>query len=243
MHRGAAEGHRVLISAPYGRDAQSVAALLQSHGYGALPCDGLDVLAQRFDEHAGAILVTEEALATDLGPLHRALEGQPAWSDIPFILLAGRQAGRALATEAIRRRLPDNATNVVLLERPLSTESLLSAIASAMRARQKQFQLRDQVAALEDERRRLFTLLENLPVGVAFVGASGETQVANPAFRRFTPQGSIPSRDRTAQSRWEAYEADGTRVAPEDFPGARSLRGELAAGTEFLYHASDDDSV
>ena len=243
MHRAAPNGHQVLICAPYGRDADSVTGLLRHHGYDALPCAGLDDLARNFGEHAGVILLTEEALAADLGPLHRALDHQPAWSDIPFVLLAGRQAGRALSTEAIRRRLPDNATNVVLLERPLSTESLLSAIASAMRARQKQFLLRDQVTALEDERRRLSTLLDNLPIGVAFVGARGETQLVNPAFRRFSPQAQIPSRQTEAQSRWEGRGENGERLQPQDYPGARSLRGEVVEGIEFLYHAPDRPSV
>jgi signal transduction histidine kinase len=243
VHRTAAEGHRVLISAPYGRDAESVSALLRANGYEAGVCATLVELADSFDEHVGAILVTEEALATDLGPLHRALEGQPAWSDIAFILLAGRQASRHLPADAIRRRLPDSATNVVLLERPLSTESMISAVASAMRARQKQFQMRDRVAELDSERRRLSTLLENLPVGVAFVNPAGETLLANPAFRRFSPEGTIPSLNSDAHSRWEASDQKGRKIGRSDFPGARSLRGELVQGMEFLYHAPEETDV
>jgi len=239
VHRTAPEGHRVLISAPYGSDAESVASLLRTNGYDALVCSRLDELADGIDDHAGAILVTEEALSAQLGVLQHALERQPAWSDIPFILLAGRQAGRPVATEAIRRRLPDNATNVVLLERPLSTESLLSAIASAMKARQKQFLLRDQVAELEAERRRLSTLLENLPIGVAFISTEGNTESVNPAFQQFGIDGMIPSLDPAIRSRWEGCDPDGNRLQPDDFPGARSLRGERVEGVEFLYHAPD----
>jgi PAS domain S-box-containing protein len=243
VHKTAPVGHRVLISAPYGRDAESVATLLRADRYDAVICPGLEDLADSLDEHTGAILVTEEALAADLGPLHRALARQAAWSDIPFILLAGRQAARSVSAEAIRRRLPDNATNVVLLERPLSTESLLSAIASAMRARQKQFQIRDRVAELDAERRRLSTLLDNLPIGIAFIGSDGDTQVINPAYHRFSPGGVIPSADPQRLSHWEGYDAERRRIESHDFPGARALRGETVRGAEFLYHADDDGSV
>ncbi|WP_232476334.1 PAS domain-containing hybrid sensor histidine kinase/response regulator [Flavisphingomonas formosensis] len=243
MHRTAPEGHRVLITAPYGRDAESVALLLRDRGYDALICSSLTDLARSLDEHAGAILITEEALANELGTLRQVLEDQPAWSDIPFILLAGRRKVRPFSAEVVRGRLPANATNVVLLERPLSTESLLSAIASAMRARQKQFQMRDQVAALDAERRRLSTLLENLPVGVAFVGPTGDTQLVNPAFRRFSIQDVIPSLDPDGRHRWEAYDASGERLTSRDFPGARSLRGEMVQGVEFLFHAPDETNV
>jgi len=246
VHRTAPEGRRVLVSAPYGNDAQSVARLLSDHGYDAEICPTLTEVADAIDEHVGVALVTEEALVADLGPLHRALETQPAWSDVPFVLLAGRQAGRALSTEAIRRRLPDSATNVILLERPLSSESLVSAIASAMRARQKQFEIRDQLAelvheraALVEERTRLTTLLDALPVGIAFVNEDGTTLLSNPEYRRFLPSGEIPSRLPDGELRWEGYEADGSRIGRDRFVTARALRGERVQGIEFRHHPRD----
>lgn len=243
VHRTAFEGHRVLITAPYGRDAESVASLLRDNGYDALVCPSVDDLAASFNDRAGAILITEEALSGQVGALRLALEQQPNWSDIPFILLAGRQAGRPIAAEAIKRRLPDSATNVVLLERPLSTESLLSAIASAMKARQKQFLLRDQVAELDTERRRLSTLLDNLPIGVTFIGPDGDTQLANPAFGRFGIERLIPSLDSNIRQRWEAHDQDGRSLTPDEFPGARALRGETVDGVEFLFHPQHEPDL
>src|SRR5262249_28037696 len=145
----------------------SVSQLLTNHGYDAAICLSLHDFAAGIDDHAGVVLVTEEALAGDLAPLQRALAAQPAWSDIPFTLLAGRRTGRVRTSEAVRRRLPDNATNVILLERPLSTESLLSAITAAMRARQRQFQMRDQLAELDAQRTRLAEAAEGLDAEVA----------------------------------------------------------------------------
>jgi signal transduction histidine kinase/DNA-binding response OmpR family regulator len=216
-----------------------MAALLQAQGYDVFVCTDLDEMAARIDTHIGAVLLTEEALAVDLGPLHRVLDAQPTWSDIPFVLLAGRQAGRRETTEAIRRRLPESAINVVLLERPLSSESLISAIASAMRGRQKQFEIRDRMADIDAQNARLSALLDHLPVGVAFVDSTGATVIANPAFRRFQPDGSIPSWSPDGEERWIGYDESGERVRRDRFVSVRALRGETVAGAEFLYHPAD----
>lgn len=217
--------------------------LLAADGHDAVVCATLDEMADRIDDRVGAVLVTEEALAVDLGPLHRALEAQPTWSDVPFIFLAGRQAGRSETVEAIRRRLPNSAVNVVLLERPLSSESLLSAVASAIRGREKQFEIRDRIADLDAERLRLSTLIDHLPVGIAFVGADGQSRLTNPAFRRFQPTGEVPSRTANGEEQWVGYEADGSRIKRDRFVAARALRGETVEGIEFRYHPEHGEPV
>ena len=243
MHKAASTSLRVLVSAPYGSDAESVARLLQNEGHAVQICPTLDDVAKAIDEQTGVALVTEEALLANLEPLRLALDAQPAWSDVPFVLLAGRQAGRFASSESVRRRLPDNALSVILLERPISGESLVSAVASGIRARQKQLLIRDQFAAIDAERSRLNTLLENLPVGVAFVNADGSTLLSNPAFRRFLPSGEIPARLPNAEEMWEGYEEDGSRITRDRFVTMRALRGEHVPGLEFLHHPARGPSV
>ena len=243
MHKAASTSLRVLVSAPYGSDAESVARLLQNEGHAVQICPTLDDVAKAIDEQTGVALVTEEALLANLEPLRLALDAQPAWSDVPFVLLAGRQAGRFASSESVRRRLPDNALSVILLERPISGESLVSAVASGIRARQKQLLIRDQFAAIDAERSRLNTLLENLPVGVAFVNADGSTLLSNPAFRRFLPSGDIPARLPNAEEMWEGYEEDGSRITRDRFVTVRALRGEHVPGLEFLHHPARGPSV
>jgi len=243
VHRSAAEGHRVLIVAPYGRDAESVSGLLTSNGYDARICDTFGEVAAHLDAHAGVILVTEEALASDLSPLESALMVQPPWSDIPFILLTGRRAGRDRPAEAMRQRLPSNATNVVLIERPLSAESLLSTIVSAMRARQRQFVIRDQLAELDTQRTRLETLLENLPIGVAFLDTQGSSVLTNPAFKQFSKSGKCPAFDVDAELHWQAQDRDGAPLPRDKFPSARALKGEHVTGIELRYYGLDSGPV
>jgi PAS domain S-box-containing protein len=147
-HRTAAEGHRVLIVAPYGRDADSVASVLTADGYHAAAYLDLATVAEAIGDDTGAVLLTQEALREDLTPLRLTLERQPAWSDIPFILLAAAHPGRGPSIDAIRRTLFEIATNAIVLERPLGSFSLISAVAAAMRSRQKQFEMRDRLAEL-----------------------------------------------------------------------------------------------
>ncbi len=217
--------------------------LLKRQGYDAHICQRLTDVAGRLDEHVGVILLTEEALATDLAPLSEALLAQPTWSDIPLVLLAGRQAGIARSGDTIRRRLPDRVNNVVLLERPLSSESLVSAIDSAMRARQKQFEIRDRILELDAQHAQMRVLLEHLPVGVAFVDTDHKTLVSNPAFRRFTPTGAVPSQLPDGEERWIGYDHTGDRIKRDQFVTVRALRGETVEGSEFLFHPLQGDDV
>ena len=154
-HRRAAEGHRVLVVAPYGRDAESAVALLRREGYDAQALPTLDAAAGAVDEHVGVLLLTEEALRGGLHRLHEAMGAQPDWSDPPFILLTGAHRGNRATVDAIRARMGELTGNAIVLERPLGAASLLSAVTSAMRARQKQFQMRDQIAALAHARDEL----------------------------------------------------------------------------------------
>lgn len=146
---------RILICAPFGRDAPSVAARLCASGFDARICADLSELAAAFDHLTGAILITDEALNGQVQALANTVAGQPPWSDVPFILLTSRHPDGLLLPEQAGRRLLSLATNVVVLERPLGTRSLLSAIETALRNRQRQFDLRDRIQELRESREAL----------------------------------------------------------------------------------------
>jgi len=97
--------------------------------------------------------------------------------------------------------------------------------------------LRLSEARLLDERTRLATLIESLPVGVCFLTPSGEVLLSNPAYRRFLPGGVLPSRLPDADRHWIAWGRDGERLSKDQYPGARALRGQATAGTDFLHRA------
>lgn len=178
----------VLLLAPYGRDAESLASIIGEKGYRSAIASSLDDLARRLDDSVGAVLLTEEAIAGNPAALVAALRNQESWSDIPFVLLrAPRSSGPGK-----RAALPDEALNVVELERPLSAASLVSAVTSALRARQKQFIIRDQMVRLEESQSlqaeseaELRLIADSIPVLIGFVDTNLIYRFANLAYEEW----------------------------------------------------------
>lgn len=124
---------RILILAPRGRDAPVIAETLANQGHRSLICANLAALIEALQENAGAAILTEEAMAQDgTETLSAWLAAQPSWSDFPFIVLVTKQPGKRTQADAARLQAMGN---IVLLERPINAETLVSAAASAVRAR------------------------------------------------------------------------------------------------------------
>jgi len=95
-------------------------------------------------EGAGAAIISEEAFVDDsLDRLLEVLHQQPSWSDFPLILLT--VSGRVTAESERLRELRRPLGNIFLLERPIRPETLLSTLEIALRGRQRQYQIRDQI--------------------------------------------------------------------------------------------------
>ena len=226
----------LIICAPLRGDAASLQRLF-TQGYHTRYLSTLNEVAAALGDETGIIVFTEEALRQELNALAQALERQPTWSDIPLVLLASDSKRSGRGNDLLRRQLPAAATNLVILERPLSGASLLSSVAAAWRSRLRQFEMRDRLAELAQERERLQTLLENLPVGVCFMDAQGRTLVSNPFYEQYVPGQRIPSQQPQEVARWTALDSNGRLLPPERFPGARALGGERVKGQDF-YHTS-----
>jgi signal transduction histidine kinase len=88
--------------------------------------------------------LTEEAIISDdVQCLIDALERQEAWSDLPVVILMQGGVTSPVATDVLR-----SLRNVTLLERPAPTRSVVSALQAAVRGRQRQYQIRDQIEAI-----------------------------------------------------------------------------------------------
>jgi diguanylate cyclase len=140
--KGDEEG--ILIFAPFGRDAQLICRALSENGFACTPCADAEAFREGLMAGAGAALLTEEALSTaTVGVLTEILAAQPPWSDLPLVLLVGAQPLRPPELDAFGPR-----QNVTVLERPLPTVTLLTVLRSALRARRRQYQVRDLLAQL-----------------------------------------------------------------------------------------------
>jgi PAS domain S-box-containing protein len=153
---------RVLILAPHGRDAAVAARLLTRDGIEAHICLELSELVEGLSEGAGTVLVTEEALAmAGSSILADWVASQDTWSDIPFVVLAN--GSRTPRTTAATKRLADLG-NVVLLERPLHAEAMLGAIRSSLKARSRQYEVRDAAALSAAQNRILELAVQDAPL-------------------------------------------------------------------------------
>lgn len=134
---------RVLVLAPTEKDATLTRGALERAGIDCLCCASLDELQARLQDGAGVVLLPEEALVDGR---ERRLAGwlarQPPWSDLPVLILARSGADSAGVGEAM-----ELLGNVTVLERPMRLAALVSAVRSALRARQRQYQIREHLVA------------------------------------------------------------------------------------------------
>jgi len=155
---------RVLVFAPFGKDAALIERVLLSSAVTVCALPSLEELGAAISEDAGAAIVAEEVLQNGaIGVLALRISAQPRWSDFPIIVLTGSGLSTASTESAVRSRAPLG--NVTLLERPLRPVTLISAVRSALLARRRQYEVRDHLRerqAAEEALRRAHDALENL---------------------------------------------------------------------------------
>jgi signal transduction histidine kinase len=139
---------RTIILAPTGRDSELIAGLLQRAALPCHPVGAVAELAREIQKGPGAAIVSEEALAgKGIADIVKVVNQQPSWSDFPLILLT--VGGQVTAESERLRELRRPLGNVFLLERPIRPETLLSTLEIALRGRQRQYQIRDQIVQYE----------------------------------------------------------------------------------------------
>lgn len=142
---GSAPGdERVLILAPVGRDATLLSETLIRAGFEVQPCRDIDVLCKEVRAEAGVVVLTTEALE-DMVPdrLRRCIAEQPPWSDMSTLLLATAESA------AHADLLCGALGNATVLERPVRVGSLVSTVRTALRARRRQYEVRELLKASE----------------------------------------------------------------------------------------------
>jgi len=138
----------VLVLMPVGRDAATVARLIERAGLRSVICTTAREAVDNLEPIVEVVLVAEEALYGDnVRMLEDWVGRQPPWSDQPFIVLTNHNEGPRFA--AFRRELVTRLRNVGFLERPLQAITLQATVISAERARRRQYETR---AFLEAQR-------------------------------------------------------------------------------------------
>ena len=237
----------VHVIAPTGRDARLILEALRTGDIEAeANADAFAMLDAHRGRTLGPLLIAEEALLPDLVErLSALLTAQPAWSDLPLLILttSGSETRRSRQFEALRQPLGDP----VLLERPIRTATLLGSVRAALRARQRQYQIRDALmerdratAELQLERETLQVIFDYAPVGIVTARADGQIVRWNRAVEEILGHPAIPSPDIESYGRWIAFHPDGHRIAGPEYPLARAIsQGEPVGPEEVLYQRGD----
>ena len=132
----------IAVLTPTGRDAAVSMRVLQHAGLTAAVCDDMPQLCASLRQGVGAVLVGEEALhSRDSAMLLAVLGEQAPWSDVPVVVLTGEGE----LSRSIPRALDQLAShaNVTLLERPVRVATIVTVLRSALRARRRQYDVRD----------------------------------------------------------------------------------------------------
>ncbi len=136
----------VRVLAPVGRDAELACEALRGHEIFAIRYPDVSTLCAAMAEGTGAILLTQEALALPgFGDVVSFVDAQPPWSDLPMIVLVSPQIANSDLGHVLTTL--DERTYAHVLERPLRIHTIVHAAESALRARRRQYELREHLDA------------------------------------------------------------------------------------------------
>jgi len=171
---------RVLVFAPIGRDAPATIDLLARAEISATRCRDYAQLLEEMETGIDAAFVAEEALfGQDLDLLAQWVTRQPAWSDLPFVVLTSRHDEPRVTRW--RQELVRGLRNVALLERPVQPITLISVMQAALRARLRQHEVRSLLAAREQAAAELESLVAQRTEQLQQVNSQLRTEMAERA--------------------------------------------------------------
>lgn len=213
-----------------------MATLLSENGFAPKICGTPKECARYIDQGAGALLLAEEALEnSNVSTLLEALHAQPAWSELPLILLTRGGESRVshlldLAANAAR--------SVTFLERPMRASTLWRAVQVALRSRHRQYQVRDLIA--EQQRRQIEieradaalrkgkdfddAIMLNMAEGLFTVDAQGLVTSMNPAAEKLFGWTFEELRGRKMHDVTHYKHPDGSPFPAEECAGLQVLR-------------------
>lgn len=134
---------RTLILAPE-QVAATAAKLLSGSGIACLCTGDKDRFGLWLAEGVAVVIVDLQTLTDDpQSPLHRFIDEQPEWSDLPVLLL------NTHATTD-NGSMPQRLGNLSRLSYPFDEQQLLDAANQALRARRRQYMARNALSALRE---------------------------------------------------------------------------------------------
>ncbi len=233
--------------APTGRDGELIVGVLHQNGLAAEVCEDLSFL--RSHEEVGPLLIAEEALQPALvQQLSDRIRQQPEWSDLPIMILtnANRDVPPGYRTDYDHMSIG----SPILLERPIRAATLISSVRAALRARKRQYEIRDTLrdrdralTELKRERETTQVVLENVPVGILLVDSAGRVILGNRSIERILRCPIDEIAGRPPHDRWVAFHPDGRRVEADEYPLPRAISSEEPIAPQDLLYQRGDGAI
>lgn len=152
---------RVLLLPPTRRDGEAIQQLLSGTNVACTVCHSMPELCVEMQNGVGSVLVSEEALTSDPDGLILRIRNQPVWSDVASIVLSRSGMELPKLTAVI-----PFLGNVSVVERPVRVNTLLAMVRSSLRARERQYEVRDHIAQQEETQFELQTSEQRLHMAV-----------------------------------------------------------------------------
>lgn len=169
------DNHRVLLLPPTARDAAITERILNENNIETYACRDIEHFCLEAEVGAGVLLIAEEHLVNDQRSLvSQMLVRQPAWSDLPFLILTLASSQNSLILEQWQQT-----ANVTLITRPLQIQSFLSVVRSRLQDRKRQYMVRDLLDSLEQHGREFSQLADAMPQIVFTTTEQGEIEYLN----------------------------------------------------------------
>ena len=166
---------RVLLLLPTAKDAEITVRLFDENGFESYICRNVIELCQEAALGAGAIVIAEDRILDDVeGHVVRMLREQPAWSDIPVIILTLPSGVNTLAIDAWRQ-----SANVTLVSRPLQISLFINVVRSRLGDRSRQYTVRDLLDTLDTRGREFRQLADSMPQMVFAADRRGRLEYLN----------------------------------------------------------------
>ncbi len=135
----------VALLTPTGSDGAVACRMLARVGFETRVCRDMASTIRCIDDGVGVLMIAEEALQpAGLNELVNALDQQPGWSDLPVVVLLEEGELSGAITPGVAHLATRG--NVTLLERPVRFATLATTLRSALRARERQYDVRDSIA-------------------------------------------------------------------------------------------------
>ncbi len=203
----------------------------------------MDALSSEVHAGVGAIILAEEVFsAAALRELATLIDGQPTWSDIPLIILTSQKRDASAHWRLIQSMA--FLQNATFLERPMRVQALLQAVGIALRGREQQYRLREQMieretllARSEENERGLSAVLNNTRMAVFFMDEHQHCTYMNAAAEDLTGYSFADIQGRILHDVVHHTHPDGRPYPLQECPVDRALPANTqTAGEEIFVH-------